>query len=128
LPRRAALEQLRKRIREQNRTTWNETSSNGAPISEINELIDTSLLDSATITSGNELAEHLRNALATIDPRQAEVFCLACLDDCSYQEIAEQLQITVSNVGALLNRARAALREQLKAHNPKRESNFIDHG
>ncbi len=64
----------------------------------------------------SELAEHLRAALAEIDARQAQVFCLACIEECSYAEIAEQLEITVSNVGVMLNRAKVALRERLKSH------------
>jgi RNA polymerase sigma-70 factor (ECF subfamily) len=66
----------------------------------------------------NELAEQLREALAKLDPRQAEIFCLACLEELSYDEIARQLQITVNHVGVLLNRAKHALRERLAAHRP----------
>jgi RNA polymerase sigma-70 factor (ECF subfamily) len=65
-----------------------------------------------------ELAEHLRTALTEIDERQAEVFCLACLEDLTYDEIASQLGITVNHVGVLLNRAKVALRERLAAHAP----------
>jgi RNA polymerase sigma-70 factor (ECF subfamily) len=63
-----------------------------------------------------ELAGRLRDALVELDARQAQVFCLACLDGLSYQEIAEQLEVTVNQVGVLLSRARAALRERLRAH------------
>ncbi|HKD37546.1 MAG TPA: sigma-70 family RNA polymerase sigma factor, partial [Pirellulales bacterium] len=66
----------------------------------------------------SELAEHLREALAELDPRQAEVFCLACLEGSSYDEIAGQLRITVNHVGVLLNRARTFLRSRLAAHEP----------
>jgi RNA polymerase sigma-70 factor (ECF subfamily) len=66
----------------------------------------------------NELAADLRHALAGIDERQAQVFCLACLDDATYEEIAEQLGVTVNHVGVLLNRAKASLRERLRAHDP----------
>ncbi|HJT76803.1 MAG TPA: sigma factor-like helix-turn-helix DNA-binding protein, partial [Gemmataceae bacterium] len=58
-------------------------------------------------------------ALAEIEPRQAEVVALACLDDWSYQEIAAELRITVNHVGVLLNRARAALRDRLRAFDPQ---------
>lgn len=68
-----------------------------------------------------ELADHLRLALAELDERQAQVFCLACLDDCSYEEIARALQLTVNHVGVLLNRARTRLRELLQAHAPAAE-------
>lgn len=65
-----------------------------------------------------ELAECVRTALSEIDPRQAEVFCLACLDDWSYSEIGARMGITVNYVGVLLSRARAALRERLHAFDP----------
>lgn len=65
-----------------------------------------------------ELAEHLRQALAELDPRQGEVFCLACLEGFTYDEIADQLRITVNHVGVLLNRARTSLRDRLAAHQP----------
>src|SRR5262249_6565708 len=66
----------------------------------------------------HELSDHLREALAQLDARQAQVFCLACLEDLSYAEIADQLGLTVSNVGVLLNRARLALRQRLRGHEP----------
>lgn len=117
-----ALEQLRKRIRENNRFKNHNHRPDHDSISTIDELSDASIQESFEVTSDNELAEQLRSVLATIDERQAEVFCLACLDDCSYQEIAEQLQMTVNHVGVTLNRAKAALREKLKSHDPKQES------
>jgi RNA polymerase sigma-70 factor (ECF subfamily) len=65
-----------------------------------------------------ELADCLRRALAEIDTRQAEVFCLACLEELDYRHIAEQLGVTVNNVGVLLNRAKASLRERMRAFAP----------
>jgi RNA polymerase sigma-70 factor (ECF subfamily) len=64
----------------------------------------------------DELVDHLREALAELDPRQGQVFCLACLEDLSYQQISEQLGVSVSHVGVLLNRARARLKSLLEAH------------
>jgi RNA polymerase sigma-70 factor (ECF subfamily) len=66
----------------------------------------------------DELAEHVRDALADMDARQAEVFCLACLEDMAYREIAERLGLTVDHVGVLLHRAKTTLRERLGAHSP----------
>ena len=57
-----------------------------------------------------EAAEMLRTALAKLPANQAQVFCLHCLDDWSYQQIAEQLSISASAVGVLLHRARKRLR------------------
>ncbi|MHC4406084.1 MAG: RNA polymerase sigma factor [Planctomycetota bacterium] len=66
-----------------------------------------------------ELAENLRRAVAELDPRQGQVFCLACLEGLSYRQIAEQLELSLSHVGVLLNRARASLRERLEAFAPE---------
>jgi RNA polymerase sigma-70 factor (ECF subfamily) len=65
-----------------------------------------------------ELTEHLRSALAELDAKQADVFCLACLEDFDYRHIAEQLGLTVGHVGVLLNRAKSSLRERLQEHAP----------
>jgi RNA polymerase sigma-70 factor, ECF subfamily len=63
-----------------------------------------------------ELSEQLRRALARLAPKQAEIFCLHCLEGLSYQEIAEQLAITANSVGVLLHRARKHLRLLLDAY------------
>jgi RNA polymerase sigma-70 factor, ECF subfamily len=68
-----------------------------------------------------ELAGRLKDALAAIDPVQAEVFCLVCVEELSYRDAAEQLGITPNHAGVLLNRARAALRERLRTFDPNRE-------
>jgi RNA polymerase sigma factor (sigma-70 family) len=70
-----------------------------------------------------ELAEGVRQALSELEPRLAEVFCLACLDGWSYLEIGAHMGITVNYVGVLLNRARAALRERLHAFAPAEQDN-----
>jgi RNA polymerase sigma-70 factor (ECF subfamily) len=57
-----------------------------------------------------ELSERLRAALARLPAKQAEVFCLHCLEGWSYQEIALHLAISVDSVGVLLHRARTRLR------------------
>jgi RNA polymerase sigma-70 factor, ECF subfamily len=59
---------------------------------------------------GAELAERLRQALAELTGREAEVFCLRCLDECSYAEIAAQLGISINAVGVVLHRARERLK------------------
>jgi RNA polymerase sigma-70 factor (ECF subfamily) len=66
----------------------------------------------------DELADQARKALAELDAREAEVFCLACLEEMEYREIAERLGLTVSHVGVLLHRAKANLRERLDAQAP----------
>jgi len=60
-----------------------------------------------------ELADGLRRALTRLPPQQAQVFCLRVVEEMSYEEIAEQLQISVNSIGVILNRARKRLRELL---------------
>lgn len=69
-----------------------------------------------------ELIEQLRSALAQIPPKQAELFCLY-LDQWSYQEIADQLDISTSRVGVLLHRAREKLARILAATLGTRSAN-----
>jgi RNA polymerase sigma-70 factor (ECF subfamily) len=61
-----------------------------------------------------ELSNALRWALAQIPARQADVFCLHELEDWSYQQIAEQLGISVGAVGVILHRTRQKLQDLLK--------------
>jgi len=103
-----ALERRRQRQRESNRLTTIPEDS----------VIDHKGVRPGQAAEAAELAEHLRYALTELDVRQAEVFCLACLDGLCYQQIAEQLGITVNHVGVLLNRAKSGLRERLQAHAP----------
>jgi RNA polymerase sigma-70 factor (ECF subfamily) len=107
-----ALEQLRDRYRQTDRAfSLPETP-----------LLDPHMLDPFEVMVGNELAQELRSALSRIDSRQAEIFCLVCLEESSYPEVAEQLGITANHVGVLLNRAKGALREELQAFQPARRT------
>jgi RNA polymerase sigma-70 factor (ECF subfamily) len=66
-----------------------------------------------------ELSARLLAALATLPPRQADAFCLHCLEGWSYQAIAEQMRVSIDAVGVLLHRARAGLRKRLRAIEPR---------
>lgn len=68
--------------------------------------------------AGGELADRLREALAEIDPAQAAVFCLVCLEGLSNREAALAAGVTANHAGVLLHRARQALRERLSAFDP----------
>jgi RNA polymerase sigma-70 factor, ECF subfamily len=108
-----ALEQLRTRIRE---------SGRHAAVSQadgVEEQIDRKSCEPDRAAEVVELGEQLRAALAEIDDQQAHVFCLACIEEFSYQEIADQLNVTANHVGVILNRARASLRPRLKEHDPR---------
>jgi RNA polymerase sigma-70 factor (ECF subfamily) len=101
-----ALEQLRSRIRQRGRQTALSDDVQGSGLAPIEA------------AQAGELAERLRDALAEIDDRQAEVFCLACIDGLSYQEVGEALGISANHVGVLLNRARTSLQQRLAAFAP----------
>jgi RNA polymerase sigma-70 factor (ECF subfamily) len=60
-----------------------------------------------------ELADRMRRALAGLSAKQSEAFCLRHLNELSYEQIAQELDVSVDHVGVLLNRARARLRDLL---------------
>ena len=66
-----------------------------------------------------ELSDQLRQALASLEPRESEVFCLVSLEEQSYRQVGERLGLTESHVGVILHRARAALRRELEAFDPR---------
>jgi len=57
----------------------------------------------------SELGERLREAIAELPEREAEVFCLRYFDDLSYQEIADSLDITSGAAAQALHKARGRL-------------------
>jgi RNA polymerase sigma-70 factor (ECF subfamily) len=61
----------------------------------------------------NQLAEDLRQAIATLAPHYRDVLILFELQELSYLDIAQICQINVGTVRSRLSRARAALAEQL---------------
>lgn len=81
-------------------------------------LIDRKGIGPLQAVQASELADHLAIALAELEPQQAQVFCLACLEGFSYQETAEQLGIAPNHVGVLLHRARLRLQQALEAYEP----------
>ena len=60
-----------------------------------------------------ELSQRLRRALALLPQKQADVFCLHCLEGWAYADIAAELGVSIDAVGVLLHRARARLRAAL---------------
>ena len=56
-----------------------------------------------------ELADRLRQAVATLPAREGEVFCLRYFEELSDQKIAETLDITGGAVRVALHKARAKL-------------------
>jgi RNA polymerase sigma-70 factor (ECF subfamily) len=72
-----------------------------------------------------ELAENLRKVLAKLPRQEAAVFCLRYLDDMTYQQIAEELGITRSAAGVLLNRAKTRLRKYLETSSKERKVEVV---
>lgn len=72
----------------------------------------------ATMAEERELVAHLREALAQLPREQAEACCLRFLEELSYEQIADELGVTINHVGVLLHRARGALRERLATFAP----------
>src|SRR4051794_21461821 len=64
-----------------------------------------------------ELLYLLRNALVELPVKQAQIFCLACLDGWSHAAVAQQLGISVDAVGVSVHRARQRLRTLLASAN-----------
>ncbi len=60
-----------------------------------------------------ELRDRLRQAVAELPPREAEVFCLRYFEELPYDKIAETLGIRRGAVAAALHKARAKLEASL---------------
>ncbi|MBC8876929.1 MAG: sigma-70 family RNA polymerase sigma factor [Planctomycetes bacterium] len=108
-----ALDCLRRRYRESRRF---------GTLAEVNGAVQAGVEPSHEAEAA-ELAELLREALADLDARQAEVFCLYSLEGFDYRQIADRLDVTVNHVGVLLSRARRQLRESLRTYAPSPVSN-----
>lgn len=98
---RKGIDRLRQRGRARNRTESLESAPE--PIGELTE--------PSQAARFAELIEHLRNGLATLPEKQAEVAWLSCVEELSHKEIASQLEIPTGEVRVLLHRARSRLRE-----------------
>jgi RNA polymerase sigma-70 factor (ECF subfamily) len=62
----------------------------------------------------NELAERLREGIAQLPRRQAQVFCLTCFEQMSSEEVAQRLGVSPAATRMLLVRARERLRTLLE--------------
>jgi RNA polymerase sigma-70 factor (ECF subfamily) len=69
--------------------------------------------DPAALAERNDLSERLWKALASLRDEQREVIILKDLEDCSYKEIAERLEIPLGTVMSRLFNARKHLKEKL---------------
>lgn len=67
-----------------------------------------------TMLSNQQSMEALRQALSGLSEQEAKVFTLRFIEEFSYQEIAEHLELTNSNVGIIISRTRQKLTDILK--------------
>jgi len=101
-----ALDILRARYR-----AWQRTE----PLPEY-PLADKQAREPGALAESKEIADRLRIALTQIEPRQAEVFCLVALHGLSYQQVTEQMALSINHVGVLLNRAKSSLQAKMRSH------------
>ena len=101
---RRALDRLRRRLRQASRSQdlsdWSSVPSRQPSPQDHAE--------------AGELAQRLREAIGKLPEHQAEAFCLRCLDEFSYRDIARQMEMKVSAVSVLIFRARQKLAELLE--------------
>lgn len=65
-----------------------------------------------------DLVLFVRGELTTLPPQQAEAFWLVCVEERSYQEVADLMAINANAVGVLVHRVRQHLRRVLCALEP----------
>ena len=70
--------------------------------------------DPRHLANRREEAKLLRQALSLLPNRDARIFALRYFEDFPYAEIAEQMNVSVSQVGVILHRARKRLQEILE--------------
>jgi RNA polymerase sigma-70 factor (ECF subfamily) len=94
---RTALNELRRK----NRGSRHESLSDAAPPAPTPE----------DVRAAREEQEHVRDVLASLDPRQAELLLLRA-GGLSYEELAAALELNPASVGTLLSRAQQAFRKE----------------
>ena len=61
-----------------------------------------------------DVVEQVQQIIETLPEHQQQVITLRDMEDCSFEEIAEQTGLTAVNIRMLLSRARKTIRERLK--------------
>jgi RNA polymerase sigma factor (sigma-70 family) len=96
---RRAVDRLRQRYRAGRRSIPMDTVPE--PFSEVDGPIEQA--------RANELMERVREGMAELPEKQAEVFWLSCLEGLSHQQIADLMEVPRGEVRVLLYRARMRL-------------------
>lgn len=68
-----------------------------------------------TVQRSTEIREWLRQALARLNPRSAEMFVLRFIEDYSNREIAGMMKTSPAVVAVMLHRTRALLKKDFKS-------------
>lgn len=76
----------------------------------------------ATAAKATEVRDWLRQALARLNPRWAEMFVLRFVEDLSNREIAGMMKTSPAVVAVVLHRTRAQLKKDFKSMTKARES------
>ena len=74
--------------------------------------------DAGKVLQGKELRQKIEQAIATLPEQCGKVFRLSRFEELKYQEIAEQLTISVKTVENHMGKALKHMREQLKDYLP----------
>ena len=61
-----------------------------------------------------DAVEQVKQIIETLPEKQQQVITLRDMEDCSFEEIAEQTGLTAVNIRMLLSRARKTIREKFK--------------
>jgi RNA polymerase sigma-70 factor (ECF subfamily) len=89
---------------------------------DVDDLQEAVLVDEKTPEATREsmqLAERVRAEVARLPLGQRQVLTLVDLEECSYAEVAEILQVPIGTVMSRLCRARALLKQRLLDETPK---------
>lgn len=97
---------------------WHDHLRARKDLADIDAVEETELPDAAASPeedyAQNEIVRRVRHAIARLPAGQREVVTLVDLEECSYAEVAEILEIPIGTVMSRLSRARGALREALR--------------
>src|SRR5262249_25242203 len=96
---RRAMDRLRQRYRSGRRSVPLDTVTE--PCGEMNGPIQEA--------RANELMDRVREGMARLPEKQAEVFWLSCMEGLSHQEVAARMEVPPGEVRVLLHRARTRL-------------------
>ena len=94
------------------RKSLNSTQQHHVPL-DGTEVIADGAVDPAKSFEHKEIQQRVQQALNSLDPADARIILLRDLQDVSYEDVAEMLDIPVGTVKSRLHRARQALKATL---------------